>query len=263
MPLSDCDPFLDDRGHPRKLFGIGLSTGSSRLAELAGAIGFETVWIDVEHGGARSSDVEGLCLACEAAGAIPAVRVSSGSRENILQALEAGARLVVVPMVNSAAEAREIVDSGKFPPLGRRGFNSRSRGTRFGLRGTLDEFRHANDRTRLIAQIETVAAVKEVDAICRVEGLDGILVGPGDLSADMGKPAQFTDPVLVQSVIGCIEKAKAVGKHAGVFTSSPALLDACMKAGSDFAFVTIDVGDLAQAWTARRQELTKLYGNAN
>lgn len=259
MPLHDGDPFFDAENRPRILFGVGLSTASTRLAELAGLTGYETVWIDVEHGAARTSEIESLCIAAEVGGALPAVRVSSGSRENVLQALESGARLVVVPMVNSAEEARQIVDFGRFPPLGRRGFNSRSRGVSFGRKGTAEEFRLANARTHLIAQIETVAAVAEVEAICRVEGLGGILVGPGDLSQDMGKAGQFNDPELVASVVHCIRTARSLGKHAGIFASSPALLDSALSAGCDFAFVCIDIADLTQVWTTRYQELTKKY----
>jgi 2-keto-3-deoxy-L-rhamnonate aldolase RhmA len=259
MPIPDRDPFFDEHDRPRKLFGVGLPSASCRLAELAGRIGYQTTWIDVEHGGARGAEIESLCRASEVGGAVPAVRISSACREHVLQALEAGARLVIVPMVNLAEEARQIVDFGKFPPMGRRGFNSTSRGVSFGLAGILDEFASANKRTHLIAQIETIAAAAEVEAICQVAGLSGILVGPGDLSQDMGKSAQFRDPDLIHIVVGCIEKACSLGKHAGIFTSSPFLLEAAMAAGCDFAFVSSDIGDLTQVWTTRYRELAERY----
>ena len=133
----------------RVLRGAAVITGSLKVCEMAGRIGFDLVWIEVEHGGSSWNEVEAQCMATESGGAIPAVRVPGHDRENVLRALEAGARLLVVPMVNDAETARALVRHGKFPPDGERGFNSRSRGLNYSLDPLQTAFARANDGTHL------------------------------------------------------------------------------------------------------------------
>lgn len=240
--------FSDPFAAGRALRGAACVTGSPKLAEMAGRVGFDLVWIEVEHGGASYSEVEALCMAVESGGAVPAVRVADSGRQSILRALEVGARLVIVPMVNDAAMAREIVRHGKFPPLGERGFNTRSRGLNYSLDPLADAFARANAHTHLIAQIETQEAAANLEAICAVDGLSGILIGPGDLSVSYGKPAAFTDPAYIAVVVEIIRRARACGKHAGILVAPGPMLDACRAAGCDFFFCAGDINDLAKAW---------------
>lgn len=245
------DPFVDSAGLPRRLRGVAVISGAPKVAELAGRLGFDTVWIEVEHGGTSFSEVEVLCMAAEAGGAIPTVRLPNYSRENVLRALEVGARIVVVPMIQSAEMAQELVAHGKFPPLGQRGFNTRSRGLNYGIDGlpNLPEtFARANATTQLIAQIETVEAAAQVEAICGVEGIGGILIGPGDLSVSLGKPAAFTDPELIGLVVETIRRARACGKHAGILVAPGPMLDAALAAGCDLYFCGGDINDLVRVW---------------
>jgi 2-keto-3-deoxy-L-rhamnonate aldolase RhmA len=242
------DPFVDESGKPRVLFGAAVLSGSMQIAELAGRIGFDSVWIDVEHGGATYSELEQLCMAIESGGAIPTARLPNHHREHVLKALEAGARIVVVPMVNDAETAREIIRWGKFPPIGERGFNSRSRGVGYGLTPAVEAFERANRSSHLFAQIETRGAVRNLDRICGVDGLAGILIGPGDLSAAMGKTANFDDPELITTVANCIRHARSADKHAGILVAPGPLLDAAREAGADLIFCAGDINDLARAW---------------
>lgn len=248
---SSSDPFLNADGAPRVLKGAAVISGNLKIAEMAGRVGFDTVWIEVEHGGASFSEVEALCMAAEAGGAVPTVRLPNHQRENVLRALEVGARIVVVPMINDAETAREIVQHGKFPPLGQRGFNTRSRGLNYGLGGMdklAETFAAANAHTHLIAQIETAEAARNVAAICAMEGLSGVLVGPGDLSASLGKTGQFSDPELIAVVEGVMRTARAAGKHAGILVAPGPMLDAARAAGCDFFFCAGDINDLARTW---------------
>ena len=253
MVNRNRDPFLDADGSPRTLKGAAILSASPHVAEMAGLLGFDTVWIDVEHGGPSFHDVEALCMAAEAGGAVPTVRLPDHHRHHVLRALEVGARIVVVPMVNDAATAREIVRHGKFPPLGERGFNTRSRGLSYGLGGMekiTETFADANACTHLIAQIETVEAARSVAEICAVDGLSGVLVGPGDLSVSLGKTGQFGDPELIALVEGVMRAARAAGKHAGILVAPGPMLDAARAAGCDLYFCAGDVNDLARAWRA-------------
>lgn len=242
------DPFVDPSGEARVVRGVTLATTSQRLAELAGVVGFDTVWIDVEHGTVGFESVERLCIAAKAGGATPTVRIPGNDRENILRALEAGGRIIVVPMINSAEDARAIVEHGKYPPVGQRGFYSRSRGVDYGLAPVADLFQTANRRTHFFAQIETLEAVENAEAICDVPGLAGVFVGPGDLSVSMGKPAAFTDPQLIETVEGVVRLARSKGLHAGILAPPGALLGAAREAGADLLFVGNDVTCVAQAW---------------
>ncbi|MBN1343813.1 MAG: hypothetical protein JXQ73_14110 [Phycisphaerae bacterium] len=251
------DIFSDGTGRPRVLRGVTIISGATRLAELAGRVGFDTVWIDLEHGTPSYTEAEALCVAAEAGGAIPTIRIQDAERTHVLRAVEIGARIIVVPMVNDAETARQIVRHGKFPPLGARGYNTRSRGVEFGLDDAGKAFARANERTHFFAQIETVAAVENLEAICGVEGLGGIFIGPGDLSVSLGRTGRMDDPGLIDTVTDCIRKARRMGKHAGILVSPGAMLEAALDAGADLIFCGGDITDLAKAW---RGLLARLQG---
>jgi len=242
------DIFREESGAKRVLRGVSIFSASTRITELAGRVGFETVWIDVEHGSAGYSEVESLCVAAEAAGVIPTVRIPNNNREHVLHGLEAGARILVVPMVNTADQANEVVLHGKFPPLGQRGYNTRSRAVNFGLEGPVKEFEKANRRTCLFAQIETMDAVKNLESICQVTALSGIFIGPGDLSQSMGKTGQFQDDKLIETVATCIQQAQNFGKYVGIFLSPGPMLDAVRKVGVDLIIAGGDISNLAVNW---------------
>jgi 2-keto-3-deoxy-L-rhamnonate aldolase RhmA len=244
------DIFLNPSGQARLLRGVCVYSGSTRLAELAARVGFETIWIEMEHGPADFNEVEALCMAIETGGGIPAVRVPDGQRHHVLRALEVGARIVIVPMVNTPAQARQIVEFGKFPPLGARGFNVRSRGVDYGLvpdRQLL--FAQANQRTHLFAQIETMQAVENLDEICQVEGLSGVFIGPGDLSVSLGITGKLDGERMIQIATDCVRRARAAGKHVGILVPPGALLDAVVQAGCDLLYYGGDVTELCAAWS--------------
>jgi 2-keto-3-deoxy-L-rhamnonate aldolase RhmA len=244
-----ADVFQDSTGRPRIVRGVAVYSGAPRLAEFAARVGFESVWIEMEHGPADFGQVESLCMAVEAGGGVPTVRVPDVQRHHVLRALEAGARIVVVPMINSAAEAAQIVLYGKFPPLGARGYNVRSRGVEYGLGGSAQAaFARANQRTHLFAQIETAEAVRNVDAICAVEGLSGIFIGPGDLSVSLGCPSDLTRGHLIEVVCDCIRRARGRGLHAGILVPPGPMLTAAIEAGCDLLFYGGDVTELGAAW---------------
>jgi len=244
------DPFLDATGNPRIVRGVNIASNSTRIAELAGTLGFDTVWIEVEHGTPGYTEVEALCTAVEAGGAIPTVRVQDHRRTHVLRALEAGARILVVPMVNTREEARQVVEHGKFPPLGNRGFNMSSRGVRYGVEPIVEAFQKANDSIHLFAQVESMEAVANLEAICTVKGLAGIFIGPGDLSISMGKPGRLTDPEVIQTAADCIQCARELGKHAGIMAAPGPLLEGARKAGADLVIYGSDLSVLIGGWRA-------------
>ncbi len=244
------DPFVDHQGNPRVVRGACVPSNSTRIAEIAGLVGFDTVWIELEHGTPSYGQVEALCLAAETGGALPTVRIQDTQRTHVLRALEAGARILIAPMINTAGQAREVVEHGKFAPLGHRGFNTNSRGLRYGVEPPQESFQQANARTHFFAQIESLESVGNVEEICEVEGLAGVFVGPGDLSTDMGKCGQFSDPEVMGLIADVMARARKAGKHAGVMAAPGPLHDACLEAGADLFYFGSDLSILINGWRA-------------
>ncbi len=249
------DVFLDREGKPKRVRGVTVNSASPLLVSLAAQVGFEAVWIESEHGPVGFERAETLCLAAEAGGIIPLMRLPDGERHHVLRALEIGVRIILVPMVNNAEYARSIVEVGKYPPLGSRGFNTRTRGMGFGMLDLADAVSRANNRTHLFAQIETVEAVENIDEILQVDGLAGVFMGPGDLAVSMGCAGQMGNPELRQAVLGCMAKAKAADKLTGIFTLPGPLLSAAMDAGCDLVICGGDVMDLGIAWKKLLNEI--------
>jgi len=244
--------FTDETGRPRVLIGCGISSGGPRMAEVAARIGFDVVWMEMEHATADLATTEAMCVSAEAGGAIPLVRAAGYGRSHILHALEVGARIVVVPLVNDESACREVVRHGKFRPLGQRGFNTRSRAMGFGADPAA--MARANEETCLMPQVESLEAVKNLDGILSVEGIGGIFIGPGDLSADLGRPREYEDPQLQDIVRQCIARSRGAGLHAGILVGEGALLDAALEAGADLCVVGSDVQAAIDTW--RRQVRT-------
>jgi 4-hydroxy-2-oxoheptanedioate aldolase len=216
------------------------------MAELAGRVGFDVIWIEMEHTSADLATAEALCVAAKAGGAIPLVRTVGYRREHILHALEVGGRIIVVPLVNDAEAADEVVRHGKFRPLGQRGYNTRSRAADFGIEPLPME--RMNEETSLFPQIETLEAVNKLDDILAVEGIGGVFIGPGDLSCDLGCPGRMSDPQLRRIVSDCIARARAAGLHAGILVSPGPLLDEAIQAGADLCIISSDFGAAIQVW---------------
>ena len=256
--LADVDLFTDENGKARILAGVSIISGSTRFAELAGRVGFDVVWIDMEHASYDLAGAEAMCVACEAGGAIPLIRTMGYHRDHVLRALEIGGKLIVSPMVNDADAAADMVRWGKYRPLGERGFYTRSRGLRFGLES--DRMARANAGTVLLPQIETLQAVENLDSILSVDGVGGVFIGPGDLSADMGRPGDYDNPELLDLICDCLRRARAAGRHAGVLPPSATMIGPVLAAGADVVIFTTDMTPALNTWP---KELADFWGKVN
>lgn len=237
---------------------MGVNSGSPAIANLAAQVGFDAVWVEMEHAPTNFERVDTVCLAAEADGAVPLARVPDGHRHHVLGALEAGARIIVVPMTNTAEQARAIVEYGKYPPVGSRGFNTRTRNLGFGLRAPVEALERANRRTFLFAQIETLEAVENLDAICQVDGLDGIFMGPADLSVSMGMIGQVNEPKVISVVVDCLKRGQTAGKLTGIMVAPGPLLDACYEAGVQLVVCAGDLMDLTVIWPQQLEAIPNL-----
>jgi 2-dehydro-3-deoxyglucarate aldolase len=168
--------------------GSWIQIPHASLAEIIGQAGYDWVAVDMEHGSISVHQLPDLFRALELGGTLPLVRLARGHTKDCKQALDAGAGGVIVPMVESAAQLLEVRDACRWPPAGNRGVGF-SRANLFGKH--FDTYRAEAQAPILVAMIEHVRAVDDLEGILAVEGLDAILVGPYDLSASMGIVAEF------------------------------------------------------------------------
>ena len=213
------------------LLGCSVETFAPSSTEMAGIIGFDVIWADFEHMGGNPQQVEVFCIAAKAGGAFPLIRIPFAERFHIMTALEGGARIVAVPMVESADMARLIVEYGKFRPVGNRGFANSTRGLNYGLGQALDNVTFADRESHLLPQIETSEALRRCKEIVGVDGISGALIGPADLSFSMGKPLQFDNPEVVKAVGQAIREVRSLDKIAAIATGHPGLMREALDAG--------------------------------
>ena len=235
------------------LIGTIVSVGSTDVVEVLAASGFDWLFIDAEHSPLSPAVVQQMVMA---AGVVPCVvRLPGNDEAFIKQALDAGAAGIIVPLVNSAAEAASVVRRAKYPPVGIRGVGT-SRALGYGY-GIADYFAKANAETVVFVQAEHVDAVRAINDIVAVPGLDGIFVGPFDLSASMGKPGQVNDPEVVAAIEQVGAAARGAGLALGFFGVAPESVAPWMTRG--FSLIACGV-DLMMLGTKAREIVAALRG---
>ncbi|RPJ52591.1 MAG: hypothetical protein EHM24_34110, partial [Acidobacteria bacterium] len=200
-------------GRPISVVAPGYT--SAGLVELLGRLGFDAIFLDCEHGPAGWEDVENMVRAAELVDVTPIVRVQSHDPSTITRALDRGAGGVQVPHINTRAEAEAAVRAAKFAPLGHRGYA----GGRAALGVSGNFTQHANDETMVVAMLEEVEALRNLDEILQVPHLDAFFIAPGDLAQSMGHPGQLTHPDVQRAVDDAVRRTRAAGRAAGVLTT--------------------------------------------
>ncbi|MFM0123537.1 aldolase/citrate lyase family protein [Paraburkholderia sp. RL18-101-BIB-B] len=199
----------------QRQIGLWLSMADSVAAEICATAGFDWFLIDGEH---APNDLRTILAQLQTLAAFPVepvVRPPVGEAWIIKQLLDAGARSLLVPMVDTAEQARELVSMTRYPPHGIRGVGARmARASRFGARS--DYIAKAKDEMCLLVQVETAGALRQIEAIAAVEGVDGIFVGPSDLAASMGHPGNPAHPEVRAAVEDALRRIAAAGKPAGI-----------------------------------------------
>ena len=169
------------------------------------------------------------------------MRVTANDQARILQALDCGARGIVIPQVNSAAEAQAAVKAARYYPGGERGLAGIVRAARYGFVPFADYVQQANKAVMILTQVEHVDAVAHLDEILAVEGLDGIFVGPADLSQSMGIPGQVNNEEFRATVSSILRRTKAAGKVAGIFCFNTADAKHWISQGANLVVVGADI----------------------
>lgn len=249
------------RTEDRPLAGIWICSGSSLVAEICAGAGLDWALVDMEHSPNGPESVLTQLQALAAYPVTPVVRVPSNDAVTIKQVLDLGAQTLLVPMVSSVEEAQAAVEATRYPPRGRRGVGSAlARSARWNrVEGYLQ---HAEDHVSLLVQIETTAGVEAAGEIAAVDGVDGVFVGPSDLSASMGLLGQQTHPDVVAAVHRTFEAVRAAGTPVGVNAFDPAVAEAYAEAGAQFILVGADVALLARGAEALAQRWVPAGGDA-
>jgi 4-hydroxy-2-oxoheptanedioate aldolase len=231
---------------PGAQIGLWLGLADPYAAELCATAGFDWLLVDGEHG---PNDLRSTLAVLQAVAPYPSqpvVRIPHGDAALIKQVLEIGATTLLVPMVESAEQARALVRAMRYPPAGMRGVGSGlARSSRWSAYpGYLHE---ANDRVALLVQVETAAALEQLDAIVAVDGVDGVFIGPSDLSASMGFIGQPGHPTVRAAIEQAIERILAGGKAPGILAVDETLARHYIERGARFVAVGVDATMLAQA----------------
>jgi 4-hydroxy-2-oxoheptanedioate aldolase len=209
--------------HKLEQGGTVIVLGGSNDAEFidqVGPLGFDAVWIEGEHGPVDFKDIPGATRACDLWGMTSVVRVNLNLPGVIYRTLDVGAQGIVVPHVNTADEARAVVDAAKFGPIGHRGAYTSRQGF-----GVPDYVARANDETLLVILIEDIIAVNNLADILTVDHIDVFFVAPGDLAQSMGYPGQANHPDVQAIVDKAVAQINAAGKVAGGVTSEATVVD--------------------------------------
>ncbi|TAK54929.1 MAG: 4-hydroxy-2-oxoheptanedioate aldolase [Gammaproteobacteria bacterium] len=226
--------------------GLWLGLADPGSAELCATCGFDWLLIDGEHAPNELRTILATLQALAPYPAHPVLRIPHGDATCIKQVLEIGAQTLLVPMVESADHARELVRAMRYPPAGVRGVGSGlARSSRWNAYP--DYLHEANERQCLLAQVETTGALAQLQEIASVEGVDGVFIGPADLAASMGHLGEPTHPEVRSAIEGAIATIRAMGKAPGILCVDEVLARHYIGLGARVVAVGVDTTLLAQA----------------
>lgn len=247
---------LEKMQRGEKTIGTFLSMGCSIAAECVAYAGLDYFIIDTEHG---PMDVESsieLLKSAELHGTTALVRTKDFNRSSILKMLDIGAQGIVIPNIRSVQEVRDIVSYGKYYPNGQRGI-ALARASGYGYAESVSSFsdylREANETTMLLPQCETRECLEHIEEITAISGVDGIFVGPFDLSMSIGKLGQFDDPEFLSAITRILNACKQNSKYCFIFSTAKESTHKYFAQGFDSVSVSIDTN----VFTAAYKQLLK------
>ena len=242
----------------KKLNNGGVSIGSwmqiphSSIAEIMGQSNYDWVAVDMEHGAISVHQLPDLFRALELGNTLPLVRLAHGHSKDCKQALDAGAGGVIVPMIKNADQLRKVRDATRWPPSGNRGV-AFSRANLFGK--NFNEYIKEAEQPLLIAMIEHINAINELDDILKVDELDAILIGPYDLSASMNLTAQFDHPEFAKAIRDIKSKSESANIPCGIHVVSPSVDDLKEKIDDNYRFIAYSIDSVILTNFLRKPEL--------
>lgn len=201
-----------ENNNGQTLLGAALYFYDPVFLEIAAHLGYQAIWIEMEHAPITFAEAADLCRMATGSGMLTMIRIPDSRRENILKAAECGPDIIDVAMVNEPAQMNEMLEYGRFAPTGGRGYFSVSRAVQYGVLNRVTEAQQSLNRELcLMAQIETVEALNNLDQLAAVQGID-LFVGPADLAASLGHPGETLHPVVCEAATRIVTAARANDK---------------------------------------------------
>jgi len=232
--------FKRDLNAGKRLMGCWTSLANPITTEILGLAGFDWLLLDGEHSPNDISSFVLQLMALKDSPSAPFVRPQWNDSVLIKRLLDAGFYNFLIPCVDTAEEARAAVAATRYPPHGVRGVSVSMRGNRF---GTVSDYqRIANDNIVVCVQIESPGAVENIDAICKVDGVDSVFIGPSDLAANYGQLGNPAHPDVQAGIRRVIERAKAAGIPVGILAPVEADARRYMEMGVTMVAVGSDQG---------------------
>jgi 4-hydroxy-2-oxoheptanedioate aldolase len=225
--------------------GLWTTLASSYSTEVVAGAGFDWLLLDMEH---SPNEMDTILQQLQTVAAYPVhavVRPVWNDPLAIKRLLDIGVQTLLIPYVQNREEAEKAVQATRYPPLGIRGVSALTRATRFARVSNYMESCQAE--ICLLVQVETQSALDEIEAIASVDGVDGIFIGPADLSASLGFPGQLKHPKVLGAIEDAIQRIRSCGKAAGILTGDKALARHFIGLGTLFTAVGVDAGLLARA----------------
>lgn len=244
VPVLTRNAFKQALARGERQVGMWSALASPIVAEILGGAGFDWVVIDGEHAPNDIPSLLGQLQAMRGGTAEPVFRVPWNDMVVIKRALDVGARTLIVPFVQNADEARRAVAAMRYPPRGVRGVAVVVRASDFGR--TQQYLENAHQETCLLVQLETRAALKEIESVAQVDGVDGIFIGPSDLAADMGHLGNPKHPEVQAAIQDAAKRIRAAGKPAGTLARNAEDAEQMFAAGFTFVAAGVDVALLAR-----------------
>lgn len=233
------NPFKAALAAKQPQIGLWVSSGEAAITELVATADFDWLVLDGEHAPNDLRSLRDQLMVVEPASAHAVVRIPFGETWMVKQALDAGAQTIIVPMVDTADQARDMASAMRYPPLGIRGMGaSGGRVSHFGK--IADYVQTANDQVCLLVQAESRAALDNLDEMLTVDGVDGVFIGPADLSADMGYPGNAGAAEVQETIAATIQKIAASDKAAGILVQDLGSAQKYIDMGATFVAVGID-----------------------
>jgi 4-hydroxy-2-oxoheptanedioate aldolase len=224
--------------------GLWSSLCSPIVAEIIGHSGFDWILVDTEHSPNEPPAVLAQLQALQAGTATPIVRPAWNDPVLLKRLLDIGTQAVLVPFVQNAEEAAKAVAACRYPPAGIRGITVSGRGSRYGR--VPDYLKRADAEVCVLVQVETGEALAQIEAIASVDGVDGVFIGPADLSASLGHIGNPGHPEVQAAIKSAVDRLTAVGKPAGILTPSEADARRYIEWGYRFVAVGSDLGLLTK-----------------
>lgn len=237
----------------KRQIGIWNTIGGNTVPELLAGAGFDWVLVDCEHSAVETIEVLPALQAIAGHPDVSAV-VRPAANDPVLfkRLLDMGAQSLLVPFIETAGQAAEAVAAMRYGPRGIRGMAGITRATRYGR--VENYFTDAEKELCLIVQVETARGMDNLEAVATTDGVDGVFIGPADLSASMGVPGQTTHPDVVATIHSAFKRLAAIGVPSGILTLNPNEARSFIEAGSCFTAVGVDLALLATSVARLRKD---------